>query len=163
MQLEYKVLNGQTIEDVAVLTYGSIDFVSQLITDNNLTFDSDITGLTLIWDNTLTNTIPSSINVNNTIIESDLSSVIGQYGQSFYDVAIHTQATIENVIQLAIDNNISINNLNDIKGLEITYSKSNIKNFAIYNFISNLNTGVSSGLLTTGKGSFNDSFNISFN
>lgn len=52
----FKVQNNSSLLDVCLQVYGSLDYLSKLITDNNLSGFSDTTilGKTLIYDTTLT-------------------------------------------------------------------------------------------------------------
>jgi len=54
MQVGYKIQYGQSIYDVCLMLYGSLDYLFTFLTDNNLTLSStNITGLTIYYNNTL--------------------------------------------------------------------------------------------------------------
>jgi len=162
MLREIKVQDGQNIEDICVLTYGSTEYLTELLSMNGLTFDSDVTGLTLVWDDSLSYNVPSSIDSGKINTTSSILSWVGFDGQTMYDVALQTQTTLESIVKLSLDNNISLNSINDVKGRIINYSKLNIKDYALYNFIANIKTGISSSITIVSGKAFNKSFNMSF-
>jgi len=162
MLKEYKVLNGETIQDVTVKLYGSIDYQFLLISQNNISISTDITDLILKYDDSIITTIPNNIQANNAISTTQ-NSVLGVEGQSIFDVAIQTQGTMDNVIELMDSNNISFIQLNSVKSKVIIYYENKIKNRLIYNFMQNLGTSAGSTITqNVGGGSFNGSFNGSF-
>ena len=56
----YKAINGQSIYDICLMTYGTFDLLFKLVSDNlNSIDDVIVSGQTFIWD--------SSLSVNSTI------------------------------------------------------------------------------------------------
>lgn len=55
MSATYIPVTGQSLYDVCLLTYGSIDYIVKLATDNGITDLNDInlSGKTMIYDDTL--------------------------------------------------------------------------------------------------------------
>lgn len=51
----YSAIFGQSIWDVCLQTYGTIDMINQLLSDNDIDIDVEITtGMEFTWDDTLT-------------------------------------------------------------------------------------------------------------
>lgn len=92
--LSYKTVQGQSIWDVCLNTYGSFDFLSKLLYDNNIeSIDVDpFSGQVFIWDETLTvdqvvNQLSRNSNViyatkvlpneiMNTVVSGDTNSIV---------------------------------------------------------------------------------------
>jgi hypothetical protein len=162
MQKDYKVLDGETLQDVSVKLYGSIEYQYLLLNDNNINISTNISGLTLKYNDSLISFVPNNVQANN-VISTTQNSVIGVDGQSIFDVAIQTQGTMENVIELMDSNNIDFLTLNSVKSKLIIYYENKIKNRLIYNFMQNLGTSAGSTIThKVGGGSFNGSFNGSY-
>lgn len=110
MQREYASNYGESIFEVAVKTYGSSEYIFKLIEDNPSVFENlgslTITGQVIIWDDAYK--ISSAGLVAVPVVNDAV--IVGQWGQSLYDVCLQTYGSLNNLFVLMRDNEIS--NLN---------------------------------------------------
>ena len=162
MQSVYKVQQGETLQDVTVKLYGSLDYQIKLMSDNGVNLYDDLTGISLIYDTTIITAIPKTIQSNTTIDNTKLN-IIGIDRQSIFDIAIQSHGTLENIVALLDYNGHSLNDMNNVKQKKFIYYTTDIKNYPLYNFMQNLGTSAGSVLTNViAGGSFNGAFDISF-
>ena len=166
----YQVLNTQTLEDVCMSTYGNIVYLQKLAFDNaNIgSIDADMEALSgqyIYYDEALIETTPASLKAKEQTTSTNIKYYTGIEGQSVYDVAIQKYGTLENIIQLCFDNNLSIEELDNVKDIEFKYNTNLIENTLLVQFFSNLGTGVSSfsKVLVLGKSFDHEAFDKSYN
>ena len=163
MQNVYKVQYGETLQDVCIKLYGSLEYQTKLMSDNDVNLYDDLTGATLVYDPSIILTLPKAIQSDTTTDTTQLS-VIGIDRQSVFDIAVQSHGTLENIVSLLDANGLSFQNMNNVKQKQFIYYTTDIKNYPLYNFMQNLGTSAGSVINDTGKqgGSFNGSFNLSF-
>lgn len=165
--MNYKVLYGQNIYDVAMATYGSSEYVYKLIQDNSFVtgvdYDFDANpGAVIVWDETLVIPTPPELDQNSDVDDVNTASVIATNGQSVYDLCLMTYGDLKYLYKLMQDNNIVGPNDTNLSGKKITFNPTLIVDIGFYNFL-----GVKKKVINTientktGK-AYNRSFNISF-
>jgi len=121
----YKVLDGETIYDVALKLYGSVDYAGTLCVDNNLSLNDNIEGLQLVYD--------ASVKVNNNVpfnysaqTERNVPAKFrAMDGMSIWDVCLNTIGGFEGIVDLAKSGGIQIIG-EDVSGITFSYqSKDN--------------------------------------
>jgi hypothetical protein len=162
MQSVYKVQNGETLQDVCIKLYGSLEYQTKLMSDNGINLYDDITGESLVYDPTIILTLPKAIQSNTTKDTTQLS-VVGIDRQSVFDIAIQSHGSLENIVSLLNSNGLTFSDMNNVKQKEFIYYTTDVKNYPLYNFMQNL--GTSAGSVITkivAGGSFNNAFDLSF-
>lgn len=124
-----KTINGQTLYNIALQSYGSVDAVFALFSANS---DLFVDGFTTVLSAGSELTLPNWQPEKKTIIQSqsisiNLTQSIPQIGMSLYDIAIAHYGSVNEVFELAKANNKSISDifshLDTIKVPEIKVSK----------------------------------------
>lgn len=124
----YEAVSGQNLLDVCLSTYGSLEYLTQLATDNSITLNDSVTSGQIFNWNPLTNiqnptknftTELSTLSVssldfkNETFIETNIATPSKLFkaikGQSILDVCLNTYNSLEFLIQLCQENSISLN------------------------------------------------------
>jgi len=86
---QFKAISGQSLIDICLNTYGSLDFLTQLIQDNNIQSinDSVSSGQIFNWNITDSEKIYSIYSTNNTTLydERFLDSIIDDSGNIVID------------------------------------------------------------------------------
>jgi hypothetical protein len=86
---QFKAISGQSLIDICLNTYGSLDFLTQLIQDNNIQSinDSVSSGQIFNWNITDSEKIYSIYSTNNTTFydERFLDSIIDDSGNIVID------------------------------------------------------------------------------
>jgi hypothetical protein len=96
--LTYNALNGQSIFDVCLNTYGTIDNMRKLLDDNNIDSIDIIpfSGQTFIWDEALVN--------DANILSSNPSLIMATKSSQLPD---ETNALVDNSLRPVTDNNLN--------------------------------------------------------
>lgn len=121
------IQDGQNIYDFAVEKYGTIENIFDVLDDNSLTFDSDLTsGMELNYnvfnkgddkikklELTPVNFGESEFNFLSVLVESNetiIDESVGQ-GQSIFDITLERFGTIEEVFEIIDSNGFTFNTL----------------------------------------------------
>lgn len=137
----YSVQYGQTVYDVVLATYGSLELTYKLIQDNpfidsvNYDFDAN-PGAKIVWDETYSITPPPELNKDATASQSDLKYIIATNGQSIYDICLMTYGDLGYLYKLMADNNIISPNDTDINEKKINFNPNLIQDIGFYNLLS---------------------------
>lgn len=135
--MKTKIINGQNIYDIALQRYGSVDAVFALFSANESEFVNGFTtelpagtGLSLPDWEPEKKTIPQSNAISLNLTQShsiSIKSIKPQIGMSLYDIAIAQYGSVNEVFELAKDNNKSItsifSHLDKIQVADIKVSK----------------------------------------
>ena len=72
--MQYQAINGQSIYDICLMTYGTFDLLGKLVTDNLVSIDDTIvSGQQFTWDEMLSvNPNDNTVLTNNNIILATL-------------------------------------------------------------------------------------------
>lgn len=169
MLLEYRILANQTLEDVCMETYNSLSLLYKLVIDNPiLSLDVDmatVAGKIIYYDSELVVARPIEITTLNVPETQYIKSYTGIEGQSIYDVTIQLYGSLEKIVNLCNENNLSFNDGNNVKNVEFTYNTKNIDDILLVNYFKTLGTGVGSYSIALAGGksydqkTFDDSFN----
>lgn len=112
----YRSLEGQSIYDVCLMTYGTLDLLYQLIKDNNYTNVNFVpaAGTVFTWEDTLV--IDEKVFITNQTLGVSYSTSANSVGSSYYDIQVPGVAsTTSNTVPP-----ITISYLVDINGDFIT-------------------------------------------
>ena len=108
--MTYQVLNGQTIYDVALATYGDVSFVYQLIQDNPMLVNIDTTppvNLIITWNPLLVTKIPSAVASSLAIAPITSEIFKSVQGMSIYDICMQVYGTLDYLYKLIQDSGFS--------------------------------------------------------
>jgi hypothetical protein len=99
---EYQVLNGMSVFDVAIKTYGSVSMAVQLVLDNPAIFPDFNTAFPGIayYDESLVVAIVPGIQLTSDAVDSGDKIYTGIENQSIFDVALMTLGTIDRVVEM---------------------------------------------------------------
>lgn len=116
--MNYKALDGQSIYDVTALLYGDLGYVGKILVDNNLTLSSSLSGVNILYNETVKN-IPA-FKINPSPEENLNKTYKAKEGQSWYDLALMTDGKLEGLINLLYLNSKELaNKINS--GITIKY------------------------------------------
>ena len=124
MQKEYKVLQGESIYNIAINLYGDVSYAFKIAKDNEISIDADLNGITLTYDDSIKNTvlIPLNISVFKTKNVQQYTNAI--FGQSIFDIVLNIDGNLENTLFVAKNSNMTnLNNSLD-KTYQFVYNKS---------------------------------------
>lgn len=148
MPQDYKYLNGQTIEDVCSLTYGSLDYLVKLAQDSEVSLsDNFVTGQTFTYyPEIVVKNIQSykktGANIDNGV---DLTHKAIE-NQSLWDVSVQILGGLDNIVSFAQSNGIDFRVQSNVKGAEFNYNTKQINDILLYNYFSNLGTNLGTGI-----------------
>jgi len=169
MQLEYRILSNQTLLDVCMATYNSLELLIKLISDNPiLSLDVDMTtvsGQIVYYDSAYVVSRPVEITTTTVPDTQYIKKYTGIEGQNVYDVCIQLYGSLEKLVTLCKDSNISLNQGANVKNIEFTYNTKLIDDVLLVNYFKTLGTGIGSYSIALAQGksfdqkAFDDSFN----
>lgn len=165
--MEYKVKYGQTIYDIAILTYGKVEYIYKLIKDNpfidSLDYDFDANpGAVIYWDESLAIPKSNELNANADVTEKTLSTIIPVNGQSIFDICLMTYGDLKYLYTLLQDNNIVSLNDTNLIGKTIKFNPDLVQDIGVYNYLVQKPIAtIENTNKNTGK-AYNKSYNISF-
>jgi len=137
----YKVLDKETIYDIAIKLYGNVATTIKLCSDNNIGLDSVLNGGdTLIWDTIYRLIIPAQIDATPTT-PPIYGYYTGQYGQTIYDVCLITYGKYELLTRLCEDNGIDLNTIS-ANGITFKYELNLVNDRKLFAYLQQLGTGV---------------------
>ena len=137
----YKVLDNETIYDVAIKLYGNVASTIKLCSDNNISLDSVLSGGdTLIWDTTYRLITPPQIDTTLTATPI-YGYYTGKYGQTIYDVCLITYGKYELLTKLCEDNGIDLNSIS-ANGITFKYELDLVNDKKLFAYLQQLGTGV---------------------
>lgn len=163
-----EIRNGQTIYDVLLNTYKSLDLTYKLIQENPTidSVDTDLDtllGISVSWDETFSLPLTAQIIFKQTEPENNIASIIATEGQTLYDISLMTYGNLDNFYKMLQDSQIDNSDTSRLRGLAFNFDKNLINDFQYYkNLVSTgyiINTGDSQA--KKGK-SFDLSFDKSF-
>lgn len=156
---------GETIYDICIRTYKTLDYLLRLITDNGLNGINDTfpIGKIFIFDASVSPGIPKW-GQQFSMPPTDTQKYIARPGQSIYDICLQTYGTLDLLTKLCIDNGLDgIEDAFPI-GKIFTFDASLIFNLA--NYKKNQNQSIFYATKITLpvflQGDFNDDFNNDF-
>jgi hypothetical protein len=168
MLLEYRTLSNQTVEDVCIITYNSLERLTKLVNDNtilNLTDLQVVSGKVIYYDSDYIVSRPVEVTTA-TVPETEyIKSYTGIEGQSIYDVCIQLYGSLENLVTLCFDNNQRLTNGDNVKNIPFSYNTKKIDDILLVNYFKTLGTGLGTYSLAIAQGksynqnAFDDSFN----
>lgn len=169
MQLEYRILSNQTLSDVCMATYNSLELLIKLVSDNPiLSLDVDMTtvsGQIVYYDSAYVVSRPVEITTTTIPDTQYIKKYTGIEGQNVYDVCIQLYGSLEKLVTLCKDSNISLNQGANVKNIEFTYNTKLIDDILLVNYFKTLGTGIGSYSIALAQGksfdqkAFDDSFN----
>ena len=169
MQLEYRILSNQTLSDVCMATYNSMELLIKLVYDNPiLSLDVDmatVSGQIVYYDSDYVVSRPVEITTTTVPDTQYIKKYTGIEGQNVYDVCIQLYGSLEKLVTLCKDSNISLNQGANVKNIEFTYNTKLIDDILLVNYFKTLGTGVGSYSIALAQGksydqkAFDDSFN----
>jgi len=169
MQLEYRILSNQTLLDVCMATYNSLELLIKLVSDNPiLSLDVDMTtvsGQIVYYDSVYVVSRPVEITTTTVPDTQYIKKYTGIEGQNIYDVCIQLYGSLEKLVTLCKDSNISLNQGANVKNIEFTYNTKLIDDVLLVNYFKTLGTGIGSYSIALAQGksfdqkAFDDSFN----
>lgn len=169
MQLEYRILSNQTLSDVCMATYNSLELLIKLVSDNPiLSLDVDMTtvsGQIVYYDSAYVVSRPVEITTTTIPDTQYIKKYTGIEGQNVYDVCIQLYGSLEKLVTLCKDSNISLNQGANVKNIEFTYNTKLIDDVLLVNYFKTLGTGIGSYSIALAQGksfdqkAFDDSFN----
>ena len=104
---EYRVIKGQSIDDVCIVVYGNLERLPKLLIDNPFidSYTYVFQGGELInYDANLYKLPPRSITASATIA-STLKTKQGQSMQNIFDILIQTYGRMDDLLMLMVDSN----------------------------------------------------------
>ncbi len=142
------IISGENLQDICIAVYGNLEAMGDLIKDNPIltswTMDIEpLAGQSLIYDPAKFNILPSQVQAA-AKIESSIKNIVGQFGQSIYDILMLTYASFDNFSKLITDNNLTAINTN---GLTITYDTKLLQNKELNRYMNNLAPAKASSLV----------------
>lgn len=161
----YTVKNGPDIYSLALLVYGSLENVVKLCNDNGLTLSSTIKpGTVIVYDPTLVRPItPVQVKQVPQPAPAKTLTFKSIYGQNQYDIALNTYGSIENYIQMLLDNGTDHDYIP--QGKEYVFTTHLVKDVNVYNETTArgviFSTGIP-GLTGETAGDFNSDFSGDF-
>lgn len=168
MQLEYRILSNQTLLDVCMATYNSMELLIKLVSDNPiLSLDVDmatVSGQIVYYDSDYVVSRPVDITTITVPETQYIKTYTGIEGQNVYDVCIQLYGSLEKLVTLCNDSNIPLTKGDNTKNKEFIYNTKNIEDILLVNYFKTLGTGVGSYSIALAGGksydhkAFDDSF-----
>lgn len=130
MQLaNYRTQQGQSIYDVVIGVYGSIDHFAQLLTENaelaTVAYTlTDASAIDIEYDADVVKNKPPVIYRPSASTTTTLRTYNGQDGQSVYDVAMMTYGSLDRLIELISDSSFGSTNNTNLGGVGFTFDSS---------------------------------------
>ena len=162
----YKVQSGQTIFDIAIKTYGAIEYVYKLIEDNDfiesIDYDFDVNpNAEIYWDETYATPVAPELVLSDQATASNLQSITATNGQSLYDLCLMAYGDLTLMYKFLQENNISLNS-NNINGKMFIFNTDLVSDKGFYNYLRNKSKVINTLDGTFSGKAYNKSFNISF-
>ena len=159
---------GQSIYDLMLATYGSLELTYKLIQENSnitsLDFDFDANPNEIIeYDNTYVVVIPVQLKRNAIIVEVSEGSISTVDRQTLFDLCLMSYGNLENLYKLIVDNSISTVDEVNLNGRVLIFEKTFINDNILYNWVNKYSVIMCTGDGIDSNDSYNGSFNISFN
>ena len=163
-----QVKNGQTIYDLLLITYGSLELTYKLIAENeNITsidFDFDSNPNEVVsWDKSYVVSIPGQLERSATIVENNTGTIESADRQTVYDLCLMTYGSIDTLYKLITDNSINTVDDTSLSGLLLTFDKTQVTDNIMLNYINKYGIVMCTGDSVDEVNSYNGSFNLSFN
>jgi len=132
---QYKVLNNENIYLLANKLYGSLEYVYNLIIDNDIEdITADLVGTDLYYDESVKASNKQPLELKPILSTNNKRTYIVGQKQSIFDVVMNTTGDYQSLITFAVDNNIA--DLTDINSVQsVTYNNNNnaFRDWAIKN------------------------------
>lgn len=134
--MQYGTKKGQDIYDIAVITYGSPLYAVKLCTDNGIDLTSDLTGLSLYYDETIKQLNDTAFKVPASIPNVVDNRYTFEEVQSIYDLALMWGFGIDNCIEFFNKIGVNCDTVNT-RGItfDVTKNKSKLSDFITLNRI----------------------------
>lgn len=135
MQSEFNVKYGMTIFDVAMLTYGSTEYVSKILKDNNISADYNFDanpGTVILFDPAFVIPLPPDIISQSPVIKTK-GAIKAVSGQTLFDLVIMTYGTTDLLMRFIQENNIADLNEEDLDQKVFTFDMGYIKDNIYFN------------------------------
>lgn len=129
--MTYTVLNGQTIFDIALNTYGDPSYVYQLIQDNPSLVNIDTSpspGISITWNPLLIKNLPAPIASTQANTPITVGSYISRAGQNIYDICLQVYGDLSYLYKLIQDNSLSNIQSNILPGTLFNFNPTLTKN-----------------------------------
>lgn len=124
MLKDYKVKSGESIYNIALNLYGDVSYAFKLANDNDIAIDANIEGLTLMYDDSIINTVLEPLIIPEPIKKNVVQTYISRFGQSIFDISLNLTGSVENALHTALNSNMTnLNNALD-STYNFTYTKS---------------------------------------
>ncbi len=159
---EYNIQDGETIFDVAIATYGSLEQVYKLIQENpvieNINSPLDLVshpGLSLLYDESFVSPETQEERKVPEVVQPQEQYETSE-GQSIFDLALNMYGDLESVYSIIKENTsvISYINANIPAGSKLVYKKGNSDNYTLKDYLdqNNIIINTSYPVLNTGSG-----------
>lgn len=147
------IISGENLQDICIAVYGNLEAMGDLIKDNPILTSwtmniEPLAGQSLIYDPAKFNILPSQVQAASKI-ESSIKNIVGQFGQSIYDIIMLTYASFDNFSKLITDNNLTGINTN---GLTIAYDTKLTQSKELNRYMLNLAPAKVASLVEEQKG-----------
>lgn len=132
---QYKVLESENIYILANKLYGSLEYVFKLAIDNDIVdITSDLSGLTLVYDETIKPLNSQPLDLKETLNISKMRSYNVMQKQSIFDLVLNTTGDFETLVNFTVTNNIQdISNIGDLETVNYTVTNNAFREWAIKN------------------------------
>lgn len=141
---EYRVIKGQSINDVCIAVYGSLERLPQLIIDNSFLNSYTYTlqgGELIVYDGNLYKLPPRSITASATIA-STLKTKQGESMQNIFDILIQTYGRMDDLLMLMVDSNQNAFGDMSANGKIFTFDESKIEDLIQYAKLKKISSGL---------------------
>lgn len=147
MQLVYKAQEGQSLMDVSLNTYNSLERIVALAYDNGVSLDDDVkSAQEYVYESELVVVSPSEVSNATAAVVAENLAVYGINKQSLWDLATQTYGTIEQAVKLAKDADISLDEQNNVKNILFNYNTTLVADAFLYNFVNKLSAPMGTGI-----------------
>lgn len=132
---QYKVLVNENIYILANKLYGGLEYVYKLAIDNDIEdITSDLSGLTLYYDETIKPLNSQSLELKETLNISNIRTYKVLQKQSIFDIVLNTTGDFESLVNFAVSNSIEeISNVGNLINVNYTNTNNAFREWAIKN------------------------------
>lgn len=171
MQQEISHKQGQSLYDIAIIMYGSIDYLYKVISDNegvitNADFDFEANpNTTLVYDDDyVLDKVPTPLNQKSQVNSSSIETIKAIGAQTIFDIALMTYGNMDLIYKLITDSGLNSNVFKgNLIGLSFNFDKNKVKNVLYANNLKNSGYIIATGDYNSSGKSFDKSFDKSFN
>jgi hypothetical protein len=120
MLKDYKVLEGENIHNLAIKLYGDVSYSLKLLNDNNLDYSDSLSGRLIVYDSSIKETVLEPLIIAPIKSKNMLQDYVSINGQSIFDVCLNLTGSLENVVNVFVNSNMT--SLNNALNREFVFS-----------------------------------------